>query len=90
MVPVKECPDLLHLLWVLGDMETDNFVIKDVLSSLKLTVENKIQMWKMANKMEENIKMSTEVGIKDPALTPTDPPGDEPLSDRVPSRLLLG
>ena len=61
MVPVKECPDLLHLLWVLGDMETDNFVNKDVLSSLKLTVENKIQMWKMANKMEENIKMSTEV-----------------------------
>ena len=41
-------------------------------------------MWKMANKMEEKIKMSTEVGIKDPALNPTDPPGDEPLSDRVP------
>ena len=34
--------------------------------------------------MEEKIKMSTEVGIKDPALNPTDPPGDEPLSDRVP------
>ena len=61
MVPVKECPDLLQLLWVLDNMNTDHFVNKDVLSSLKLTVENKIQMWKMANKMEEKIKMSTEV-----------------------------
>ena len=41
-------------------------------------------MWKMANKMEEKIKMSTEVGIKDPALNPTDHPEDEPLSDRAP------